>query len=68
MAQNKHYDTPHRARVQDAHAFLLNKEIAHDERNILEFFNIKEWVGYQIIQLRVFLYIKYHLVKIKICK
>lgn len=48
MAQNKHYDTTHRARAQGAHTFLLAKEIAHDECDIFEFFNVKVRAGYRI--------------------
>ncbi len=50
MAQNKHYDTLHRARVQGAHAFFFAKGIAHDERDIFEFFNVKKRTGYRMIQ------------------
>ena len=40
MAKRQQYDTPHRSRVQGAHAFLVAKGIEHDERDIFEFFSV----------------------------
>lgn len=32
--EKQNYDIPHQLRVQDVHAFLVAKEIPHDEREI----------------------------------
>lgn len=49
-AEKQHYDTPHRSRLQGVHAFLVAKEIPHDEREIFEIFNIKPGAGNHMIE------------------
>ena len=51
MAKRQQYDTPHRSRVQGAHAFLVAKGIEHDERDIFEFFSVTQRSGYGMIEL-----------------
>ena len=48
--EKQHYDTPHRSRVQGVHAYLVAKEIPHDEREIFEFFNVKPRAGYRMLE------------------
>ncbi len=65
MAQNKHYDTPYRARVQSAYVFLLAEGIAHDECDIFEFFNVKKRKSHRMIQLKAFSRTHHHSIKVK---
>lgn len=44
------YDTPQKAKVQGAYEFLAAKGIPHNEREIFDFFGVKQLLGYDMIQ------------------
>lgn len=48
--EKQHYDIPYRSRVQGVHAYLVAKEIPHDEREIFDFFNVKPRAGCCMIE------------------